>query len=289
MNVHADANGSILSLKASLRDQALTPYVLLGMPHLTPSGLSETWLMKELGHRHWLLLGQSLGLDDADFRTPAGEELYAAFCASSLRHARLDHPKANDVLTIRSSLDPVTRNQVLSRHQLSVEGSAIGEVELISTFVLREREDDNHSIRRSPITTKASSSPAGVQSCDLASAAARIRKGQMPDYMGLTWNGDTSLQSFSFTPVASQEFNGASLFYCAQFQAIHDRAATDWGLEHLTSSATTRRDIFFLGNLNRGESVRLDLKAIGANGNVGACLVSGMDGRPLAVIFSECA
>ena len=47
--------------------RALEPHLLIGMPHLTPHGLSETWLMKELGHRHWLMLTRDLGMDNADF------------------------------------------------------------------------------------------------------------------------------------------------------------------------------------------------------------------------------
>ena len=49
----------------ALMEQALFPHVLLGMPHLAPTGLSETWLMKELGHRHWLMLARHLGMENA--------------------------------------------------------------------------------------------------------------------------------------------------------------------------------------------------------------------------------
>ncbi|MGO8470307.1 hypothetical protein AB9F45_39245, partial [Rhizobium leguminosarum] len=57
-----------------LMERALDPHILLCMPHLNGNGLSETWLMKELGHRHWLMLACHLGIDNADFRTADGEE-----------------------------------------------------------------------------------------------------------------------------------------------------------------------------------------------------------------------
>jgi hypothetical protein len=34
----------------------LASAVVLGMPHLSLNGLSETWVLKECGHRHWFLL-----------------------------------------------------------------------------------------------------------------------------------------------------------------------------------------------------------------------------------------
>ena len=50
--------------------------VVLGMPHLCMTGLSETWLLKECGHRHWLLLAEAAGLAAPDFRDPAGDPIF---------------------------------------------------------------------------------------------------------------------------------------------------------------------------------------------------------------------
>jgi len=99
------------SAKRALMERALDPHILLGMPHLNPFGLSETWLMKELGHRHWLMLAQQMDMEDADFRTSDGREAYAAICATSLMQARLELARANDVLVVRSSMSQVSRTQ----------------------------------------------------------------------------------------------------------------------------------------------------------------------------------
>lgn len=129
-------------------ERALDPHILLGMPHLNGNGLSETWLMKELGHRHWLMLARHLGIDNADFRTADGEEAYAAICATSLADARFNVVQANNILTIHSRLSAVSKTQTSTRHELSVHGKSVGKVELISTFVHRRIKGNNHSIAR---------------------------------------------------------------------------------------------------------------------------------------------
>src|SRR5215470_5314409 len=83
---------------------ALTHTVVLGMPHLCLNGLSETWLLKECGHRHWFLLADAAGLAVPDFRDEAGEPIYAAFLAISLREGALDAAREHDELAFSSRL-----------------------------------------------------------------------------------------------------------------------------------------------------------------------------------------
>ena len=52
---------------------ALSDEIVLGMPHLCLGGLSETWLIKECGHRHWLLLAQATGRAVPNFCDAAGD------------------------------------------------------------------------------------------------------------------------------------------------------------------------------------------------------------------------
>ena len=47
---------------------ALSDVTVLGMPHLCLGGLSETWLLRECGHRHWFLLAQATGRTVPNFR-----------------------------------------------------------------------------------------------------------------------------------------------------------------------------------------------------------------------------
>lgn len=264
-----------------LMDRALAPHMLIGMPHLTPKGLSETWAMKELGHRHWLMLAHHLGMENADFRTPDGGEAYAAICATSLGHANFGVVRANDVLTIRSALSPVSRTQASTRHRLFVRGNLVGEVELISTFVCRTREGDNYSIARVPLPGLTTT----VEDNALAGTAAQLRAGTLETHFGLPANPSKALRGFSFEPDVSQEFNGAGLFYFAEFQALVDRAFGRWFPE---LSQVSRREIFFSGNIRAGEAVRVELMGLSPDRRQALCrLRREEDGKVIGKAFME--
>lgn len=264
----------------TLMERALEPFVLLGMPHLTPRGLSETWLMKELGHRHWLMLAFRLGMDNADFRTPDGREAYASICASLLeeRGEGLQMAGANDVLEIRSSFCFLSKSRHCSRHRMTIDGYPVCEVELVSTFVARRTENDNHSLARvdqrgCDIRTFATSR--------LADTASIIRR--QASEASLNSGAQTShFREFSFTPDPQHDFNGAGLLYFANFQAIFSRA-----LSTLTaiSKLPLRREVFFLGNLRPGEGVKVTLVKAEEEG-VLSCRMARSDGKMIALFMA---
>jgi probable biosynthetic protein (TIGR04099 family) len=252
-----------------LLEAALAPDLLLGMPHLTPHGLSETWLMKELGHRHWLLLARELGMTDADFRSQAGEEVYAAICATSLKGARFGMCRANGVLSIHSSLSPTGRMQATSHHTLICDGSAVGRVELLSTFVFREKAEDNNSIARIPMP-QIGTGAEGVLGADLSLIAKGLRKGLLTEHPSFTLQRQSLPPVYSFRPSDRLEFNGAGLFYCAYFQAVADRALAELFPEALQGTAVTDRDVFFWGNINPGDELTVSVVP-GAGGMLPVC------------------
>jgi probable biosynthetic protein (TIGR04099 family) len=264
-----------------LIDRALDPHLLIGMPHLTPHGLSETWLMKELGHRHWLMLARGLGMDNADFRTIDGEEAYAAICATSLSGARLECVKANAILTIRSVLSTVSRSQTSTTHELFAANREIGRVELISAFVQRKIEGRNHSLARAAVRTQQAMQ---YRPNDLAKTAADIRNSRISTHWSLPVTATEPLRSFRFDPATSQEFNGAGLFYFAEFQALADRAMDAWFPHRKTVRS---RDIFFLGNIERSESLVFDLVATSDNGNVLYGQIRRQSGDLIAKTFTS--
>ena len=262
-----------------LMDRALDPHLLVGMPHLTPHGLSETWLMKELGHRHWLMLARDLGMDDADFRTVDGEQAYAAICATSLCEARLECVRANTILTIRSELSTVSRTQIATSHDVFAEGGKIGRVELISAFVRREIHGCNHSLARAAVRTPQA---APYKFNQLAKTAADIRNLRIATYWGLPVTAKEPLRSFRYDPAVSQEFNGAGLFYFAEFQALAERALDVWLPER---EPLKRRDVFFLGNIERSEGLIFDLVAASDDGDVFNGQIRRQSGEVIAKLF----
>lgn len=264
------------SAKRALMERALDPHILLGMPHLNPFGLSETWLMKELGHRHWLMLAREMDMEDADFRTPDGREAYAAICATSLKQAHLELAKANDVLVVHSSISQASRTQHASIHHVSIGVGMIAVVEILSAFVARAKDGDNRSLIKMGMAT-GSATPLLPNS--LAAAAALFRRSQLNADSDISLADLPVLNVKTIRPSLQEEFNGAGLLYFANFQALATRAIED----ALPRSRLIRRDVFFHGNINPGDTIELKVRA---SLDQGRCFVEFHrgDGSRLALV-----
>lgn len=238
-------------------ERALDPHILVGMPHLNAYGLSETWLMKELGHRHWLMLARDMGMENADFRTMDGRAAYAAICATSLRNAHLELVSANDVLEIRSTLSAVSRTQISSHHRLSIGADEIAEVELLSTFVQRSTAGDNYSIARIAIACH----PARAIVENALERSAAVVRADVRE-RGADLEARSLIGSASFRISPTQQFNGAGLFYFAEFQALMDRACEERASRNATWRQISNREVYFFGNIQANEIVRIETQSI---------------------------
>ncbi len=235
-------------------DRALSPNVLMGMPHLTPFGLSESWLLKELGHRHWLLVARAANMEDADFRDREGREVYAAISALSMNGVKLLRIKANSVLTISSSVRRISRTQCWSRHDLEANGTPAGSVEMISTFVVRAREGDNHSIARVSID--------GLPEIDqrgFPQVADALRSKTAAVHFGFHLDQTEVRARKTFEPDVVRDFNGAGLLYFSNFPAIADGIIRQELGFYPAQLESFDRDVFYAGNLNAGDIVDVEL------------------------------
>lgn len=233
--------------------------LLLGMPQLCLAGLSEVWLLKELGHRHWMGLAQLAGRAVPDFRATDGAPVYAAFRALSVEQADFAVLGENDRLTIRTTLCRLTHTQCASRHELTCQGRPVGTVNLVSTFVRRAPAGGNHTVARvaleafpeliSPLMAP------GRAGESLAARAATFRStGAAPEprfaAAGLVEGG-----CVTFDPCPAQDFNGAGFLYFPSFIALIDRAEWHFDGRSAPRSATRWREVYFHGNIDPGERV----------------------------------
>jgi probable biosynthetic protein (TIGR04099 family) len=233
---------------------AMPASIVLGMPHLSLNGLSETWLLKECGHRHWFMLARAAGLDAPEFHDQAGEPIYAAFLAVSVRDAAFETAREHDALVFSSRLTRVSRTQLTSFHRLSARGRPIGEIAMTSTFVRRAERGRNHSIARAEVSGLP---PVGAAPNALAFAAqaAALRGDRWVTHLGFERQTVAVIDRFAIDPCPGQDFNGANFLYFASFQAFIDRA--EWSFFRPTAPfpTTRRRDIIYRGNIDPGERV----------------------------------
>jgi probable biosynthetic protein (TIGR04099 family) len=232
----------------------LPDVIVLGMPHLGLGGLSETWLLKECGHRHWFQLAAAAGLARPDFRDEAGEPIYAAFLAVSVRDAALDVVREHDELVFASQLVRISRTQFTSIHRLSVRARPLAEVVMTSTFVKRAQKGRNHSIARVEVPCLAPPEPA-PHAIAFAAEAAALRSNQWCTHLGFERSKAAVVDRFVIDPCPAQDFNGADFLYFASFQAFVDRAEWAFFRPDAPFPTTRRRDIVYRGNIDPGERV----------------------------------
>ncbi|WP_425106028.1 Pnap_2097 family protein [Ancylobacter sp.] len=233
--------------------------LLLGMPQLCLAGLSEVWLLKELGHRHWMGLAQLAGRSVPDFRATDGAPVYAAFRALSVEQADFAVLGENDRLTIRTTLCRLTHTQCASRHELTCRGRPVGTVNLVSTFVRRAPRGGNHTVARVALEAFPKLMPPlmalGRAGESLAARAATFRStGAAPEprfaAAGLVEDG-----CVTFDPCPAQDFNGAGFLYFSSFIALIDRAEWHFDGRSAPQATTRRREVYFHGNIDPGERV----------------------------------
>jgi probable biosynthetic protein (TIGR04099 family) len=262
--------------------------VLLGMPHLCLGGLSETWLLRECGHRHWMMLARATGRTVPDFRDAGGDPVYAAFVAVTVRDARLDAAREHDELIFDSRLARVSHTQFTSNHRLGVAGREIGEVVMTSVFVKRMEAGINRSMAR----VEVSGLPPVEQTPELAGHAATVaalRRGVWREHMGFARADAGALARLVIDPCPAQDFNGADFLYFSSFQTFVDRA--EWAfLRPIDPRAATRqRDIVYHGNIEPGDRVAVVLRAQRRRDGVichWCAIEREADAAPLADVFT---
>lgn len=281
-------------MTADLLQAPLVGRYTAGMPHLCHNGLSENWLLKECGHRHWLAIAHSQGLQQPEFRDAQGHKVYAAFTLVRITHGQLGLVEEHGAFTISTLSHPAGRTQHYSQHELLMRGQHAARLEMLSVFVHREGPGNRNVVRAvmaDPCATTAKP--------ELAAAAdAFVRRGR--ERRAGVWDDlpevrETGVYETVFTPCPHNDFNGADLLYFSTFQALVDRAEWAW---MVNASATGRpapaalleRELVFYGNLDLGDSVRTCLRVHAAhNGQLAhySELQRGSDGTRIAEVFTR--
>jgi probable biosynthetic protein (TIGR04099 family) len=234
-----------------------------GMPQLALNGLSENWLLKECGHRHWEALAVDAGHAVPEFVDDTGKKSYAAFTGVRLRDASLASIKENDAFEIGTQLCRTGGARHFSHHTISAAGAPIARVAMASTFVRRELAHDNRSVARAAFASmERTSCVPPNEARELAQIGKQFRTGQWGGHMGLSRVVDAADQniihneSLEFLPCPNNDFNGAEFLYFASFQAFVDRG--EWQRHRFVDPPVVLdRDLFFHGNVNVGETLRL--------------------------------
>lgn len=270
-------------MSTHLLPTALVGRYTAGMPQLSSSGLSENWLLKECGHRHWLATAHRQGQSVPEFRDAQGRKVYAAFTLVHISHAQLERVDEHDAFNIITECHPAGRTQTYSQHGVQWQGQQVARVEMLSVFVLRTQAGNNRSIVRAVMALPTNS----VAPSELAAAAeAFVQRGRARRAQAGTMQ--TEVHTSMFTPCPHNDFNGADLLYFSSFQSLVDRAEWAWMRSTDTASrpaALREREMVFYGNLNMGDTIHTGLHGEQLKHHSTIC--RGSDGAQIAEVYTR--
>jgi probable biosynthetic protein (TIGR04099 family) len=241
--------------------EAATHRYCAGMPQLCFTGLSENWLLKECGHRHWEALAAHSGRDAPDFVAEDGARSYAAFTAIRLRAKGLDCIAENDGFEILTSLSRVGAVRHFSSHSVMSDGIARASLAMSTTFVQRHAARDNRSVARATLAALTGDViPMSDEARQMTLLGKRLRAGERDAWERLATCASSQHAPCVFSPCPNNDFNGADFLYFASFQAFVDRA--EWQRHRFAEPPVlVGRDLHFYGNVNVGDTLAVHVVA----------------------------
>jgi probable biosynthetic protein (TIGR04099 family) len=289
-----DPGGLNLAVSASAAAQLKSHQVRLGMPQLAINGLSETWLLKHCGATHWDELAVTFGVPPESMTDRQGNRLYPSFVALRLFGSPLSAFLESDLVHFSVIMHQVSPRRYLSKHiAQTASGTASITVEMLTTFLKRERVQDNSALVAGDLGTlnPLRFSATNIAQSDLVQLDQLIRSRTWTEYNGYKRDCDEAGFTYEYVPSPLSDFNGAGLLYFAHYQDIVER--TEWEFHRqpdMLSASTTERQIFYFANLNPGDGVHARLigyRVEGSELSYRTQLFRRSDGRLMAELFTR--
>ena len=244
----------------------------VNMPQMALTGLSESWLMKEIGDCHWNMLCEDLGLKSNEIFDEDGNRLYATFVRIKVEsNCSMKDFKENDHLHIVGSIQRLGSSLYLSEIDISSHKKEI-KCSLATTFSTRESDADNNKMTKGVPSgggyvgiTKVSKMPEHI--LDIVKLKkSSIQSISVSDHTFYVTDDVIHKTLYKINPYA--DINGVGLLYFAAYPLINDYSELEyfnnkkfsecnWSL----SSSTMARDVFYLGNCNIDDFVSYQLNS----------------------------
>lgn len=234
---------------------------IAGMPQLSYQGLSENWLLKECGHRHWLALAELNNQSLPDFHDVAGNKAYAAFTAVKISAKTLEKIEENQSFSVRSEVARVGAARYYGEHLVTSRSFNVAQVSMLSTFVYRREHGNNQSVTRASFVHEPPEFNGDRAALEAWIGFAKVaRSCQWVEHLGIQRFGASDKQTLTFYPSPYADFNGAYFLYFANFQHFIDRAEWAW-FSRESLWALDQRELYFYGNINVGDALIVSLGA----------------------------
>ncbi|KAA1242659.1 beta-ketoacyl synthase N-terminal-like domain-containing protein, partial [Aquimarina sp. RZ0] len=247
----------------------------LNISHLLSSGLSENWLLKELGDLHWEMISKSLDTKTSKIMDSNGERLYASFVRIqwSARES-LFYFKENDEIELEGEISLYGNKMFFSEDTITSGNKSIS-ASLMSVFSSRKLGDNEKLEKGKPLNSE-------TAKLKKHKTLPKLAKGFF-DAKNFLFSGlsqkNKSVNSHEFFdttfPIESKtifsklyivdpydDINGVGLLYYASYPKINDKCERFYFEENnpdcenwATASFCIARDIHYYGNANANEEL----------------------------------
>ena len=247
------------------------------MPMMAMRGLSESWMMKELGDMHWSTLLRDLQTTSSAIADSNGARLYATFTRIRWR--------ATDALTGFREAEPLQLQSRLSRFGASmffshVKGDGVIakiEANLMTVFSKYGESGANKSLLKGqPIIPEVSYAKEIFTLPEFANEYRALRSRDLQQ----------SIFSCEYDQQPPYDINGAGLLYFASYPIIMELCLLRHvGPVQFMSYSLVERDIYYFSNADSNETIRFILHQYEVTDEIlvySASLVRCSDGKAMA-------
>jgi len=215
----------------------------VNMPQMAMGGLSESWLLKELGDMHWTMITSGLGSRSSALKDGGGNRLYATFTriGYSLRKP-LSAIGEDSSLGLTGTISRFGAGTFISdivlRHEL-----AAGEARLMSNFS-RRGEANNTSLLKGQ--------PTIPPDCPIPEVPLPAFVSEYRDLRART--PAAALFETEYDIIPFHDVNGVGLLYFASYPIISDICSLRYS-PAFSEQSTVSRDTYYFANADIKERI----------------------------------
>ncbi|WP_256524085.1 SDR family NAD(P)-dependent oxidoreductase [Aquimarina sp. EL_43] len=288
----------------------------LNIPQMLWDGLSENWLMKELGDIHWKMISEGLETESDKLIDSNGNRLYASFVRIKWESNNcLSEFSENEEIEIKSHLSKYGKKMFFSNGQVSGHNKDI-KTELMSVFSSRNSGNNEKLVKGTPLNVEHKNIPVHNKLPEVAknffkakSCFFQSEKNEEDnDIQEIILNDSSFNISTDIEPLFQKKYqidsyddiNGVGLLYFASYPKISDKCELSFfqkkyigeidNYNWAKNSSTIARDIHYYGNANANEELVYNLEHFSFLDEntikLSSSLVREKDGMLIAKIFT---
>lgn len=252
------------------------------MPQMALSGLSEAWMLKEIGNVHWKLISNFLQSASSQIKDQSGERLYATFtrikweCGGDLQDFH-----ENDHLHVDARLSRYGASFYFSDQSLRA-GPRVITAHAMSTFAKHgERGTNTSLVKGAPVLVQPTAIPAFDELPEFGKEYRHQRAAE---------SGEVIFEC-EYEIMGPHDINGVGLLYFAAYPMIFDICTEKFeGKGFLRSHSSASKDLMYFANAEPDETLIFRIHERSATETVVthfATLSRKSDGKRMAQVRSE--